>query len=427
MKNRLRSPQQPLTANPSPGSQSHCGLRMLLAVALCLSAVLMPRPAEAEVINEIVLRVNDRFATLYDYLELRGEMRMDILRSDIPPEEQARRLGQVPQMVMRSLFQDMLLLSRADQLQVFVSQEEIENEVLRMRADFGISSEDEFLQALAQSGITLAKLRQQVEQTLMMRQVIGREVQNQLEVEDDELRRFYRDNPDLFEVDEQRRAKEIVVLETSNLDADGRRVLAEGLYQRLTNGESLAAVVDEYAPDGRVSSVIHLDWVNPGDLDSALESALWQLGPGDYSRPVSARGGLHILQLLDVKESTMRPFDEVKDWIRANLQNERYSEIFANYVRDLEQTAYIVDQAPEEAAGYRTEAPQGPVTRDPFQIRGEDPSGRLMPAPAEVPTAEVPAAEVPATEESSEEAAPVETGSTEEPAADTEDAGSGGR
>ncbi len=411
--NRLPAPRQPLRANPSPNPWAHRGVRILLAAVLCLPAVLMPRPAEAEVINEIVLRINDRFATLYDYLELRGEMRMDLLRSDIAPEEQARRLGQVPQMVMRSMFQDMLLLSRADQLQVFVSQEEIDNEILRMRADFGISSEDEFLQALAQSGITLAKLRQQVENNLMMRQVIGREVQSQLEVEDDELRRFYRDNPDLFEVDEQRRAKEIVVLESSNLDADGRRVLAEGLYQRLTDGESLAAVVDEYAPDGRVSSVIHLDWVNPGDLDSALEGALWDLSPGQYSRPVSARGGLHILQLLDVKEATMRPFDEVKDWIRANLQNERYSEIFADYVRDLEQTAYIVDQAPEEAAGYRTEAPQGPVTRDPFQIRGEDASGRLTP-PAAIEPAPI-------------EPAPGEPAPAQESAADTEDAGSGGR
>lgn len=351
--------------------------RSLLGLAL-LTPLLWAPAAPAEVINEIILRVNNRFASLYDYLQARSDMRVDLLRSDLPEDERERRLAEVPQRVMRNLFQDMLLLSRADQLQVFVSDQQLQDELQRMRQDFGIQTDEEFARALQESGITEEKFRQQVRDSLMMREVLGREVQNKVDIDDEDLRRFYRDNEERFRIPEQRRAKEIVVLDSSDLDLTARKLLADQIYEQLSGGGSLAAVVDENAGAGRTSDVIHLDWISPGDLDEKLEAALWSLQPGQFSPPVEARGGLHILQLQDVKESQLRPFEEVKDWIRNREQTRVYNEKLSKYLQDLEKTAYIVEHVPADAAGYRT-GPVGPLYEDPFKIHGEDEYGRPLP------------------------------------------------
>jgi len=52
---------------------------------------------------------------------------------------------------------------------------------------------------------------------------------------------------------------------------------------------------------------------------AAVEAAIAKLEPGEFSQPVEARGGLHILQLMEHEPSRLQTFGEVADQIGADL------------------------------------------------------------------------------------------------------------
>jgi parvulin-like peptidyl-prolyl isomerase len=350
-------------------------LKISLVAYLLIATVL---PVKAEVVNEMILRVNDRVTTLFDYLERRASAREEILRSDrLSPEERERLLAELPKRVMQQVFRDLLLESRADQMEIFVSEQEVDSEIGRMRERNEMKTQAELEEALAQAGLTMEKLRREFESELRIQRVVGDEVRAKIKVEEDDLRRYYRANPADFQVPEKRQASEIVVLEEGPGGPEAQRQLAADIVTRLRAGEDAEAVAAPLAEAAQTSSVIRFGWVEPGHLDETLEAALWSLKKGEVSEPVSGRGGWHILLLHDLEASHVQPFNEVKESILYREQNRVFNEDLENYLRELAQTAYIVERIPADAQGYRNTL-AGPL-REPFQVLGE---GRES-APAE--------------------------------------------
>lgn len=125
--------------------------------------MLLAPSAGAEVVDRIVLRVNDRVATLVDYEQRRNEALSELAsRQDIDPEERARMREQLGNQMFRKMFEDLLLLSRADQLGIHPDERQVDAAVAQLRQGYGIQSDDEFAAALSQQGMSLAELREQV-------------------------------------------------------------------------------------------------------------------------------------------------------------------------------------------------------------------------------------------------------------------------
>ena len=101
------------------------------------------------------------------------------------------------------------------------------------------------------------------------------------------------------------------------------------------------------------SALASAGWVSPGDLDKSLETAVWSLAKGSLSEPVAARGGLHLVQVIDRRESRVAPFTEVSAAIENRERERVFREEFSKYMAELEQKALIVANPPAEAAGFR--------------------------------------------------------------------------
>jgi parvulin-like peptidyl-prolyl isomerase len=328
--------------------------RRLASLFLLAILVLVPMTLRAEVLNRIVLRVNDRIATLYDYQQRKEEMVRDILRREQDQEERQRLLGQAGEMVFADLFRELLMDSRADQLGIEISDTQVDQSIAQLKQNFNIKNDQDFAAALAQSGMTEPQLRIQVRNNLRMQEVRGREVQSRVKVDEEDLRRYYRKNLEQFRQPEQLQLREVVVLEEGGAAADERRKAAADVRAKVQGGASLADAVADYAKKGTTSNVIELGWVSPGDLDKNLESAVWKLPVGSLSEPVEARGGLHLVQVIDRRESRIPPFTEVSAMIQSREQERVFRDEITKYMAELEKKSLIVANPPQEAAGYRS-------------------------------------------------------------------------
>jgi parvulin-like peptidyl-prolyl isomerase len=350
----------------------------ILPLALLVLAVLVPAAVQADVVNRIVLRVNDQIATLRDYETRRqDEARNVSRRTDLEPEEKQRFLQQLPELIFRDLYQELLLESRAQQLGVEVSRSQIDAAIETTKQNLGLKTDEEFRAALAQSGMTEEVLRSSMEKQIRLREVMNREVRTRINLEEEDLRRYYRKNIEQFRQPEQVHLREIVVLEEGGLPtaAERARVAAE-IRQAVAGGKPLADAIAEHQPKGVTSNVIDLGWVTTGDLDPGLETAAWKLAPGAVSEPVAGRGGLHLLQMVERRESRLPPFSEVAQQIQEREQERAYSEEFGKYMAEIEKKSLIVAEPPQEAAGFRRLISRPVADRldlEPAQVPGQSP------------------------------------------------------
>lgn len=326
--------------------------RKLASLTLILAFALAPALG-AEVLNRIVLRINDQIATLYDYQQHREDLVRDILRREQDGGERQRLLGQAAELAYADLFRELLLQSRADQLGVEITDAQVDATVSQIKQNNNLKTDDDFKAALAQSGLTEAQLRAQIRKQLRVQEVRGREVQGRVKVDEEDLRRYYRKNLEQFRQPEQLQLREAVVLDEGGLSAADRQRLAAEIRTKVQGGASLADAVADTAKKGTTSNAIDLGWVSSGDLDKNLEAAVWKLPKGAVSEPVQARGGLHLVQVLDRRESRVPPFSEVQDAIKAREQERAFRQETAKYMVELEKKSLIVANPPAEAANYR--------------------------------------------------------------------------
>jgi parvulin-like peptidyl-prolyl isomerase len=339
--------------------------KRLLSIPL-LALLLLPAALRAELVNKVVLRVNDQIATLYDYEQRRAGMAQEILRQqDLGDEERRKLMSQVGELAFKDMFEELLIESRAEQLGIEVSETQIDQQVGQMKQNFGIQNDEQFAQALAQSGMTEPQLRERLRRDLRAREVMGREVQSRIQLDEDDLRRLYQKNRDQFRQPEQLQLREVVVLDEGGLPTAGERAaLAAGIRQAVGGGKSLADAVAEHAQKGHTSNVIDIGWVSPGDLDPGLESAVWKLAPGTLTEPVAGRGGLHLLQVVERREARIPAFAEVQEQIRMREQRRRMQDEVAIYMAELEKKSLIVAEPPPGAEGFRKFLGQRPQTED---------------------------------------------------------------
>lgn len=355
----------------------------LLSVVALLS---LAPPAPAEDVNRIVLRVNEQIATLKEYEERRADrLAMIGAAPDLNEEERRRLAAEADKATMKEIFDELLILSRAQQLRVVVTREQLDRAVESSRTRFGFANREEFEAALAQSGMTFEQYRKRLEKQLQTQEVLGREVQPRVKVDEEVVLRYYRERPTEFVVPERVQVRELVVTEAGVPDAAARAAVAAELRARIAHGEAMADVVAAHPRPGEISAVVDLGWMGKGELSSTLETAVWGLAPGEVTAPIEGRGGLHVMQLVAREAAHRQPFADVRAEIENRERDRIYERESRRYLADLAAKAFVSENLPPGTEGYRALTP--PAERDLLDL----------PAPSE-PPANAPAAPAKAAE-----------------------------
>lgn len=323
------------------------GLSLCVLVAGPLAA--SDEPVE---VNRVLLRINDRIATLHDFQQ-RVEARASAIRRnpELTDDQKAAALEEVQLAVLRAIWEELLIASRADQLGVVVSQQQVEEAMLEQMRRFQIENVDQLRMALAQEGLTLERFRDSLAMNLLFREVMGRELFPRVRISEDELRSLYRQRTSDFAVPEQVQVRELVVLEGAELGEVQPMELAEELARRWRAGEEPAELAEE---KGEAVRLLDIGWVAPGDLAGALEQEVWPLEAGTITGPVEARGGLHVLQVVERKAETVRPFEEVREVLAGEERSRKMQTEQEKYLQELESRAYYEADPPPGLADFRT-------------------------------------------------------------------------
>jgi peptidyl-prolyl cis-trans isomerase SurA len=309
-------------------------------LAILLLAVLASAGAAgaAEVIEEIVAKVNDDIITKSEFEAEEQALQSEIYRrftgAELDEALARAREGLLQQMIDRKV-----LLHRAERLYDMVLFED--HVVRRFKSQQQIKSDQELEQLLAQEGMSLRDLKRRLVEMIAPEEVIRFEVVDRISVPDREVREYYDQHPDEWKQPAEVTLREIVLL-AEGPRLDERRDEANAIRERAAEpGADFAALASELSEAGTRTLGGLLGPLNEGEVAPDLERLAFSLPVGAVSPVLETSYGFHIAKIEARTEARVVPFDEIREALRRRLENERIQHALDDFLEKARSEAQI--------------------------------------------------------------------------------------
>jgi peptidyl-prolyl cis-trans isomerase SurA len=258
-----------------------------LAIAIAFSA-----PAAAQGVQRIAAVVNEDVISAY---ELNQRVRMVMFTSRLANNEETRR--RLREQILRNMIDEQLQLQEAKRLNIRVSEEDIDKTLVRLNAQNNF--EPGMLEkALAGANIDVNVLRAKLRADESWNRVLQNRLQRQVFISDEEVEEELARLKAVQNLPRHHVAE--IFLPIDNPDNERQvRDLAERLMQQIRGGANFAALAREFSQSASAAVGGDLGWVTKGQLDPALDRVLEGMREGQVAGPAQTLSGFHILMLID--------------------------------------------------------------------------------------------------------------------------------
>lgn len=240
--------------------------------------------------------------------------------------------NQVGKSVLDDLITRRLIAQEAKKLGLTVTEADIDEEIQRIIDENFMGMEDQFEQLLEQYGLTMESVRNdaRVNLNLMARKI----AETQLEISDEELKEYFADNQEKFNIPAEVKARHILV----KTEEEALEVI-----DLLNGGADFAELAKERSEDpGSKDQGGELGFFKPGEMQQEFEDAAFSMEIGEISEPVESWYGFHVIEVLEKKSGREVTFDEVKDQVYEEMAEEKIYKLIQDLIGRLRAEANIV-------------------------------------------------------------------------------------
>jgi peptidyl-prolyl cis-trans isomerase SurA len=270
----------------------------LLAFAwIAVITLTMPAQAQVQLLDRVVAVVNkgvvlqseldERIASITARAEGSG--------MSLPPKDVLEK------QVLEHLIVEQLQLETARRYGIRVSDEQI-NAAIRTMQQNNNMTEEQFFAQLAQEGVSLEQLREQIRKDLMLQQVQRGVLQQRIHISEQEVDNFLNSSDGKFWNSPEYHLGHILV---SLPQAPSAEELAQAeqevqsIYKQLKDGAVFAEVAMAESDGPSALKGGDLGWRKTNELPSLFADVAPTLKPGDVSEPQRSNAGFHILKLYE--------------------------------------------------------------------------------------------------------------------------------
>lgn len=228
------------------------------------------------------------------------------------------------------------LVQAATAEKLSASAAEIDAELKDLKAQLGTA--EQFQKTLAESKSTEAEFREEMRRGILVQKLLDRHVK--VKVSDQEVESYYKENQDQFERPEMIKASHILVKVPAGAGAESARNRAAEILARAKKGEDFEKLAKELSEDPMTKD-------KGGDLGlfpnrrTPVAEAAFALKPGEISEIVESPYGLHVIKAFARQAAGTTSFNDAKEGIRAQLEDDQREDKEDAYVGEVEKKAKI--------------------------------------------------------------------------------------
>lgn len=268
--------------------------KALLKILLFITIMIVSVFSNA-VSNRIVAIVNDDVVT-----ENELNVRIERIKTR-PSKAEANRYNkyktedELRYQVLKALVEESVLVQKAKQLGVTVSQSEVDNAMLILSESMEVDLSSESNKRL------IASLRKEVESEVLISKFVGATLARSVSVSTFEVDEVMSALVDDGVAKEYQVSQLFIRMVTDEADKAIQQAQVESWRQELIDGASMEDIVKASTFNSSVPVIRNLDWKTSQQLPDLFLSQLNTMKRGEISKVIASPNAFHILRLIDVR------------------------------------------------------------------------------------------------------------------------------
>lgn len=146
----------------------------------------------------------------------------------------------------------------------------------------------------------------------------------------------------------QSRARHILLRPSAQLTESAATERLADYRRRVVAGQAdFATLARENSQDGSAREGGDLGWVSPGQFVPEFEEAMNKLAPGQISQPVVSRFGVHLIQLMERRDTQLSQREQ-REIVRGLVREKKLEEAYQSWAQDVRGRAYVEFREPPQ-------------------------------------------------------------------------------
>jgi peptidyl-prolyl cis-trans isomerase C len=248
------------------------------------------------------------------------------------------------QMATQRIVEQKLLAQEARRTNVKVNEERLAEMIQNVEQQAG--GRERLESSLETFGMTYDQLAASLREIELARSLIDTQLSATIVVTDEEVQKFYAENPERFDAEATVRARHIIF--NCPLDADAKtsseaRAKAEEARQRAIGGEDFAELARELSEGPTAERGGDLGFFTQGQTAPTFANASFALQPGEISPVVRTDFGYHVIKVEERRPARHIPLEEVSDHVKNLLVQQKTGQTVGQLVEALADRAKIIN------------------------------------------------------------------------------------
>ncbi|MEE8184268.1 MAG: peptidylprolyl isomerase [Acidobacteriota bacterium] len=299
--------------------------------------LVVPATVSAEIIEEIVARVNDQVITKSELEERESLMIQDFFQK-FAGVELDEMLSEGRENLLRDLIAEKLLLERGAAL---LDMGKVRESLLKDFMDRqGIKNRQELAELLKREDMTVEEFLSNLIRVAVPQEILNFEVRNKIKVEEDEAREYYRLHREEYSRPETVLFREIVLLASGENRSEIRANL-EIFREAILQGADFLEISEANSDASSRSQGGLVGPFQRTDLLTEIADVAFSMDEGEISEIIDLPHGFHLIRLEEHKEVHTALFEEMQDEIRQILYEEKGEAGMRDYIIKLWKESYV--------------------------------------------------------------------------------------
>jgi peptidyl-prolyl cis-trans isomerase SurA len=326
---------------------------MKKAFSVALFVGLLAAGLNAEILEQVLVKVNGEIITQSEFQRVQLSALRELPNPPDPSRtsdaELAKIFAQVTPQAIVNMIDEMLLMQRAKELGMAVSDAQFAEVLASIKKDNKIESDEAFEAALKTEGLTLAQLRTMLSKRILIGQVQRREIGGRVDVTEEEEKAYYDAHLSEFATTPSVTLREILV--NAEVDPvkkapsvgalDDAREKAAAIRARIAKGEAFEKVAAEVSDSPSKANGGLIGPISRDEMNEELLKIIAKMKIGEMTPVMNTATGAQFFKLESNIESTTLPFESARGQIAERLTNEKAGTELKKYIQRLRSQAII--------------------------------------------------------------------------------------
>jgi peptidyl-prolyl cis-trans isomerase C len=317
------------------------GINLLIIVAVAISLFAGPvRADETASSGKEIASVNGKAISKSQYERRLSVFKKRAAHKGGPLDDTA--LTTVKNRILENLIDAEVLYQQSQKEGIKVDDQAINEQIKKMKKRF--SDETAYKKAIERMHVSEKEFRTEIQRALAINQLIDTNVRQKITVTDEESKKYYNNNSNLFKQPEQVKISLIWIKVTPD-DEESKKIQArkkiEMVQKKVKQGEDFGKLAKAYSEGPNAQREGAWGYLKRGKSADPIRDAAFALKVGEVSGIIETKSGYHLIKVNDKKPAGITPYKEVIPMIERHLEKEKEKTEIQGYIENLKKSAKI--------------------------------------------------------------------------------------